>query len=97
MRTFKINKKEVESRLRHAYTYIENKVLAWNNNEMSDITWKFTLGDIILNVAKIMKINVEKGSSINLQLEEDGSETLFIGDAIINIKTNKSLGESDHS
>ena len=97
MRTFKINRKEVESRLRNAYAYIENRVLAWNNTELSDITWKFTLGDIILNVAKIMKIDIEKGSSIDLQTEDDGSETLFIGDAIINIKTNKSLGELNDS
>ena len=97
MRTYKIDKKEISSRLKHAYSYIESKVLAWNNPEMSDITWKFTLGDIILNVAKIMKISIKKGSSINLKSEDDGSETLFIGDAIINIKTNKSLGESDPS
>ena len=97
MRTYKIDKKEITSRLRHAYSYIESKVLAWNNTEMSDITWKFTLGDIILNVAKIMKIDIEKESSIKLQSEDDGSETLFIGDAIINIKTSKSLGERDSS
>ena len=92
----KLDKKEVESRLNNAYAYIENKVLAWNDNELSDITWKFTLGDVILNVIKSMNIDIAKGSSINMESKDDSWE-IVIGEAVINIKTTKSLGEPENS
>jgi len=77
----------MQRQINDATDYISINVTHYK--DISDIAWKFLLGDKIIDCLKKMEEKPEKGSDLEIVSKDDSNYHLKIGNVTIDIKASK--------